>query len=237
MSLERHLGFIARCAGAAVLACACALALAHNFHAGITDISHNERTGSLEVVHTYMAHDVEALLTNGFEKVRITKVEVTSTYDPDYRAFKPVGAQYFTGGVWKNVYSTSTIKAKPGATLQLRVKLAAANYATDVAPTTVDFLVKTSTGSKGTGAIRLTGQSFSQNDDDEEFFGFDEEEEPFQPANLDELLAFIKSTPRSDKIVRRYHRPKTYSDQDLYSTVTAPGIVTGSFGFKVSFGS
>ena len=183
------------------------------------------------------ASDVEALLTNGFEKVRITKVEVTSTYDPDYRAFKPVGAQYFTGGVWKNVYSTSTIKAKPGATLQLRVKLAAANYATDVAPTTVDFLVKTSTGSKGTGAIRLTGQSFSQNDDDEEFFGFDEEEEPFQPANLDELLAFIKSTPRSDKIVRRYHRPKTYSDQDLYSTVTAPGIVTGSFGFKVSFGS
>lgn len=69
MNLQR---FIARCAAAAVLAGACALApaplLAHNFHAGITDISHNERTGSLEVVHTYMAHDVEALLTNLYQR-------------------------------------------------------------------------------------------------------------------------------------------------------------------------
>jgi hypothetical protein len=64
--------FLRRCAGAAVLAGACALApaplLAHNFHAAITDISYNERTGSLEVVHTYMAHDVEALLTNLYQR-------------------------------------------------------------------------------------------------------------------------------------------------------------------------
>jgi hypothetical protein len=65
MNLKR---FIAMCAGAAVLAGACALAPAHNFHAGITDISYNERTGSLEVVHTYMAHDVEALLTNLYQR-------------------------------------------------------------------------------------------------------------------------------------------------------------------------
>jgi hypothetical protein len=65
MNLQR---FIVRCAGAAVLAGACALAPAHNFHAGITDISYNERTGSLEVVHTYMAHDVEALLTNLYQR-------------------------------------------------------------------------------------------------------------------------------------------------------------------------
>jgi hypothetical protein len=69
MKLKR---MIAQCVGAAVLAGACALApaplLAHNFHAGITDISYNERTGSLEVVHTYMAHDVEALLTNLYQR-------------------------------------------------------------------------------------------------------------------------------------------------------------------------
>ena len=41
---------------------------AHRFHAGIADISHNERTGSLEVVHTYMAHDVEALLMNLYQR-------------------------------------------------------------------------------------------------------------------------------------------------------------------------
>ena len=65
-------GFLSRCLGAAILAGACALApaplLAHNFHAGITDISYNERTGSTEIVHTYMAHDVEALLTNLYQR-------------------------------------------------------------------------------------------------------------------------------------------------------------------------
>jgi hypothetical protein len=51
---------------AAALACACtsAPARAHSFHAGLTDISFNAHTGSTEVVHTLMAHDVEALLTN-----------------------------------------------------------------------------------------------------------------------------------------------------------------------------
>jgi len=49
---------------AALLACACAQAPAHRFHAGITDISFNARTGNTEIVHTFMAHDVEALLAN-----------------------------------------------------------------------------------------------------------------------------------------------------------------------------
>ena len=189
--------------------------------------------GFPEEVSFDAASDVEALLANGFEKIRITKVDVTSSYLPDYRAFKPVGAQYYVGGgVWRNVYSTSTIKAKPGATLKLRVKLAAANTETDVAPTTVDFLVKTSTGARGTGSIRLTGQA--TNRDDEEF-GFDDEGDFFEPGSLNELLAFLKATPRADNILRRYHRPGTSSSQDLYSSVRAPGIVTGSFGFKVSF--
>ena len=39
-------------------------ACAHRFDAGIADISFNARTGSTEIVHTYMAHDVEALLAN-----------------------------------------------------------------------------------------------------------------------------------------------------------------------------
>ena len=65
MKLSR---FLARCAVAAALAGACALAPAHRFHAGITDISFNERSGSTEIVHTYMAHDVEALLTNLYQR-------------------------------------------------------------------------------------------------------------------------------------------------------------------------
>jgi hypothetical protein len=47
----------------ALLLCS-AMACAHRFHAGITDISFNARTGNTEIIHTYMTHDVEALLAN-----------------------------------------------------------------------------------------------------------------------------------------------------------------------------
>jgi hypothetical protein len=54
-------------AGAVLLSLA-TFASAHLFHAGITDIAFNAHTGSTEVVHTYMAHDVEALLTNVYQR-------------------------------------------------------------------------------------------------------------------------------------------------------------------------
>jgi hypothetical protein len=47
-----------------LLLCASTLASAHRFHAGIADVSFNARTGSTEIVHTYMAHDIDALLAN-----------------------------------------------------------------------------------------------------------------------------------------------------------------------------
>jgi hypothetical protein len=49
---------------AAVLLLCSAAVCAHRFHVGITDIAFNARTGNTEIVHTYMAHDVEALLAN-----------------------------------------------------------------------------------------------------------------------------------------------------------------------------
>jgi hypothetical protein len=38
-------------------------AAAHNYHMGLADIGYNADTGNTEIVHTYTAHDVEALLT------------------------------------------------------------------------------------------------------------------------------------------------------------------------------
>lgn len=45
-----------------------AAAFGHRFHAGITDISMNSRSGNTEIVHTFMAHDVEALLENLYQR-------------------------------------------------------------------------------------------------------------------------------------------------------------------------
>jgi hypothetical protein len=57
--------------------CAPAMPLwAHRFHAGIADIAYNQKTGSVEIVHTYMAHDIEALLaTLAGRQVDLSKPE------------------------------------------------------------------------------------------------------------------------------------------------------------------
>jgi len=48
-----------------MLALCCAGAVhAHNYHMGMADIGYNAATGNTEVVHTYTAHDIEALLAN-----------------------------------------------------------------------------------------------------------------------------------------------------------------------------
>lgn len=47
---------------AALLLGAAGGALAHRFHFGIAEISDNASAGSVEVVHTLMAHDLDALL-------------------------------------------------------------------------------------------------------------------------------------------------------------------------------
>jgi len=45
-----------------LLLCVSAAASAHRFHFGMTDISYNARTKSTEIVHSYTAHDIDALL-------------------------------------------------------------------------------------------------------------------------------------------------------------------------------
>ncbi len=61
---------------AVALCCAAQSGWAHRFHAGIADIAHNEQTGSVEIVHTYMAHDIDALLASAAgRQIDLTKPE------------------------------------------------------------------------------------------------------------------------------------------------------------------
>ena len=83
----------ARCAALALLcAVLAAPAWAHRFHVGIAEVSFNARSGSLEVVHTYMAHDVEALLSNLYQRQ-------FDMGDPDDQA---VFRQYLERQFWIN---------------------------------------------------------------------------------------------------------------------------------------
>ena len=53
---------------AAALACGCIGAQEPQFHLGLTELSLNPNTGRTEIVHTYMAHDIEALLANLYQR-------------------------------------------------------------------------------------------------------------------------------------------------------------------------
>lgn len=53
---------------AALLVGASATASAHRFHFGMTDISYNERTGSIEIVHTFTTHDIDPLMLNLYQR-------------------------------------------------------------------------------------------------------------------------------------------------------------------------
>ena len=74
---------------AAALLCCSAAAQAHNFHVGLTEISFNPRTGSTEVVHTYTAHDVEALL------MKLYRRDIDLGRDEDQALFRRYLEQQF----------------------------------------------------------------------------------------------------------------------------------------------
>jgi hypothetical protein len=67
---------LVRLLATALLAGTAASAHAHRFHAGMADIAFNAASGSVEVVHTYMAHDIEALLaTRGQRQADLTSAD------------------------------------------------------------------------------------------------------------------------------------------------------------------
>lgn len=64
-------------------------ALAHRFHAGMTDVTQNAKSGSIEIVHAYMAHDLEALLAH------LNKGQSDLTQPEDEAALRNYMAQRF----------------------------------------------------------------------------------------------------------------------------------------------
>ncbi len=64
---RRFIKLLAAMSATAALALSGA-ATAHNYHMGLADIGFNPATGNTEIVHTYTAHDVEALLTNLYQR-------------------------------------------------------------------------------------------------------------------------------------------------------------------------
>ena len=188
-----------------------------------------------------VASDVESLLSNGFEKVTISRVDVTSALHPTYRAVRPTRVQYNQGGKWKWA-SRHGITAKPGSTTRVRLRVAAANPDSK-APTTFTSQTKfrVSKTARGTGRAVFTGQAFSVDEDDlfgdmlmEELLGGGSKGED-GPSSLNELLFAMSLTPRQDNAVGVLTYKNKRSKIRAERTVRGPSVIDGSVSVKFTF--
>ena len=189
------------------------------------------------------ASDVEALLTNGFEKVTITSVSIASALRPSHTAVKPSRAQYYAKGKWRWV-GRSGIKAKRGSTIPVRLRLVAADAdSTARAAFTPKTSVTISKKARGTGKVVFEGQAVGGSDDDEDLFA-DEElyADPDSggssdegPRNLNQLLALIKEQPRQDRAIGTVSYKTTRGRVETLRTVRAPSVIKGSLKIRLTF--
>ena len=188
-----------------------------------------------------VASDVETLLTNGFEKVTITSVNVTSKLHPTYRAVRPTRVQYNQGGKWKYA-GRGGIKAKPGSTTRVRLRVGPATPDSKAPATfTSQTKFRVSKTARGAGRATFTGQAYSF--DDEDMFGEDllEEllggglEEDEGPANFNELLFFMSFTQRQDDAVGVLKYKNKRGKVSAERVVRGPSVVDGSISVKFTF--
>lgn len=190
-----------------------------------------------------VASDVETLLTNGFEKVTILSVNVTSALQPTYRAVRPTRVQYRQGGKWKYA-GRGGIKAKPGSTTRVRLRVGPANPDSKAPATfTSNTKFKISKTARGTGRAVFTGQAFSF--DEEDLFGEDlldallggggSMEEDEGPRNLNELLFFMSFTPRQDDAIGVLSYKNKRGKIRTERTVRGPSVIDGSVSVRFKF--
>ncbi|MET0930492.1 MAG: hypothetical protein ABWX74_13315 [Aeromicrobium sp.] len=189
------------------------------------------------------ASDVETLLTNGFEKVKVTGVAISSTLNPTYQAVRPTRVQQYTKGKWRWV-GRSGIKARRGATIPVRLRVIAADADSVAKPAfTSQTKFRVSKNARGTGKLVFEGQGYSYSEEDEyadeeildEIIveGGEDYEEDSGPANLDELLYLLSAQPRRDAVAGTLSYKVKHGKIQADRTVRGPSVVIGEVTVRV----
>ncbi|KQX74301.1 hypothetical protein [Aeromicrobium sp. Root472D3] len=214
--------------------------------AGVKTFKRTQRyatTSSLaETVSYDVASDVESLIDNGFEKVTVSAVDVSSAFQPTSKAVKPARAQQYTRGKWRWV-GRHGVKAKRGSTIVLRARLSAADSDSTARPSfTRGVKYRVSKSARGTGKIVLTGHQTFSFDDLEELFFADEDmlkellaDEAEPPKNLTQLIEALGSVPRQDDLVGTFSYKNGGGKLESERTVRATSVVDGSLKVRVTF--
>ena len=201
----------------------------------------NGKTGTLKNANRYaddtwlpelvgfdVATDVALLQNNGFEKVTVTAVRVTTTFDPEVQIARVKGVEMKKNGVWTKVAKGSSTKVTRNKTYEFRAVLSPSPYSESTAVVRVPFSVKPPNSLKKTLSLKLDG---GQSED----FSLDADFEQAPPKNFDAYVALLDKNERSDQftITRKYtttgNNPKLKT-----SKKTAPTVIDGgSFSFKL----
>lgn len=202
----------------------------------------NGKTGTLHNTNRYAdeiwlpelagfdaATDVALLQNNGFEKVTITAVRVTTVFHPDVQISRIKGVEMKKKGVWTKVERSSITKVAREKTYQFRAVMKPSPSADSKATTYVPFSVNVSKKLKKTLNVKLEGYAA------EDPFMLEMDFDGAPPRNFNEYVAMLDSNTRSDQItVNRTF--STTSGRPVFKTFTktAPTVVDGgSFYFKL----
>lgn len=191
-----------------------------------------------EEVPSDVAGDIDAILTNPFERVTITGVTVQQNLDRTYRAYEMGTVEVRSHGIWERVRDRQRVVVRPGKVLKVRVHLRSAAGSTTTTPQSRIFRLATPRHAVGRGAITIEGHGASFWDDLEEWESEDGEEEgPQGPQDrsFDELLSRLASTPRQDRVDLTFLAATPRRFVERTTAWDAGTVVTGSHALRLVF--
>lgn len=202
-----------------------------------------------------IAADVYTLQDNEFDVVDVTTVTINDSLSSTYRAQRIGSVEYRSSGsrTWKtaSMTSVSSIKAKPGTKVELRIHLVKADKYSSAAKQTVTYDVVVPKTASGTGRIDIAGGYHGGWYDEEEYYDdlapwevdeeyFDDEdplEKPVaEPTTAQGVADLLQATQRHDSVrVSHDFNDKRSGLQNLDKDERTTSIVSGSLRLKVSY--
>lgn len=162
------------------------------------------QTDIAEEVAGDVAGDIDAMLANPFETVRITDVSIQQDVRRTYRAYEMGAVEVRRSGTWLRVRDGQRVVVRPGKVLKVRVHLRGAAGATAAPATSRVFRLVTPRRAAGRGQVVVEGHRTSFWDDLEEWDIEDDETSPDgegpQPQSFEQLLGQLASEPRQDRV-------------------------------------
>jgi len=164
---------------------------------------------------TELYGQIQSIVGNPYATVKITDVSVTATITPDYGQYTVESVQAKENGAWVNL--TDTVRVTPGATLDLRVRLAAYRAPDRL----VDVALKVPAGAVDSGSLSVVG-------------GLNESAASPAQRTFAALLASLRDAPRNDTVTVSLNLSGAKGDRTVQQVVPLDQVVDGEQDYSVT---